>query len=97
MKVGFIALAYRTILDPFDGAPPGLQVVLEVVFVLFGALCGWIAFDTRQALTKLLSLGPPSRLKINPNRKIWIWFYRIDGFVVFAGVVVTLVSHWFRH
>jgi len=85
---------HRSIPDPFAGAPPALQIALQIVFVLFGALCAWIAFDTRRALRKLVSLGPPSRLKINPERPLWIWFYRIDAVAVSASVVVTLLAHW---
>jgi len=86
---------HRLIPDPFAGAPPGLQIALQIAFVLFGALSAWIAFDTRRALRKLVSLGPPSRLKINPDRPVWIWFYRIDAVVVLVGVVASLFSHWF--
>ena len=86
---------YRMISDPFIGQPQGFQIVMQIIYVLFGTLCGWIAFDTRRALVKLVSLTPPSRLRIDPNRVAWIWFYRFVAIIALVGVATTLLSHWF--
>ena len=87
---------HQLIPDPFVGAPSGIKIVLESLFILFGSLCGWIALDTRRALAKLVAFTPgPAWLKIDPRREAWIWFYRIDAAIVFTGVILILAEHWF--
>jgi hypothetical protein len=82
--------------DPLKPFPAAIVEPVLIAFAVFvQALCGWNAFDTQPALRKMVSLGPPSRLKINPDRPAWIWFYSIDAAVVLIGVIYILAAHWF--
>jgi hypothetical protein len=87
--------------------PPDILDVPDAVsfwvvraMLLIAALVGaWLAFDTRRALKVMVEFAarrsPLSRrLSINPENVGWIWFYRIDGAVVLAGVVWTFALHY---
>ena len=73
---------------------------VRLIFLLAAALGAWLAFDTRRALKVMVAFtarrSPLSRrLSINPENAGWIWFYRIDGAVVLAGVVWVFAQHYF--
>jgi hypothetical protein len=74
--------------------------VVRGMLLFAAALGAWLAFDTRRALKVMVAFtarrSPLSRrLSINPENAGWIWFYRIDGAVVLAGVVWVFAQHYF--
>jgi len=79
--------------------PVGFWVV-RVILVLAAVVGGWLAFDTRRSLRLLVEFGKrrsplARRFPINPEKAGWIWFYRIDGAVVFTGVLRIFARHYF--
>jgi len=68
--------------------------------LLLGALVGaWLTFDTRRALKMMVEFGSRSspfvrRWSIHPEKTGWIWFYRIDGAIVVAGVLWIFAQHY---
>jgi hypothetical protein len=73
--------------------------VVRVMLLMAAALGAWLAFDTRRALKVMVAFAarrsPLSRrLSINPEKVGWIWFYRIDGAVVLAGLVWMFAEHY---
>jgi hypothetical protein len=71
----------------------------RAVLLVAAAVGAWLTFDTRRALTKMVRfaerwspIGP--RWSINPEKAVWIWFYRIDGAVVLAGVTWMFAQHY---
>jgi hypothetical protein len=79
--------------------PVGFWAV-RVMLLLAAVLGGWLAFDTRRVLKMMVEfssrLSPlAKRMSINPERAVWIWFYRIDGAVVLAGVIWIFSWHYF--
>jgi hypothetical protein len=80
--------------DMFDFWP------VRVLLFLAAALGAWLAFDTRRALRTMVEFGArmsprARRWSINPENAGWIWFYRIDGAMVLAGVVWFFAAHYF--
>jgi hypothetical protein len=74
--------------------------VVRAMLLLAAALGAWLAFDTRRALKVMVAFAARQsplgrRLSINPENLGWIWFYRIDGAVVLAGVVWMFAEHYF--
>ena len=72
---------------------------VRVMLVLAASVGAWLALDTRRALKKMVVLGERlqpyrRRWSINPERPAWIWFYRIDGAVVFVGVIWIFAQHY---
>lgn len=71
------------------------------VMLLFAAVLGaWLAFDTRRALRVMVAFAArrsliSRRLSVNPENAGWVWFYRVDGAVVLAGVVWVFAQHYF--
>jgi hypothetical protein len=66
---------------------------------LIALLCAWIMVNTRRTMNWLARLGPTSlpwreTSIAMANKSGWIWFYRIDCAVIFAGIALTLISHW---
>jgi hypothetical protein len=69
----------------------------RLFFLLAAALGAWLAFDTRRALKVIVAFSarraPLARwLSFNPENAGWIWFYRIDGALVLAGVVLIFAQ-----
>ena len=74
--------------------------VVRAMLLLAAALGAWLAFDTRRALRVMVEFAARRsalgrRWSINPENAGWIWFYRIDGAVVLAGVVWMFADHYF--
>ena len=93
----FVIGASQDVLDLPD--PVGFWAV-RVLLLFAAVLGGWLAFDTRRALktmAKFASRWSPlaERWSINPHRVGWIWFYKIDGAVVLAGVIWIFSRHYF--
>jgi len=66
---------------------------------LIALLCAWVMLNTRRTMNWLARLGPTSwpmreTSIAMANKSGWIWFYRIDCAVIFAGIALTLISHW---
>jgi len=78
---------------------PFLDFWMARVVLLVAAIIGaWLTFDTRRALTRVVQFAERwsplgRRWSINPEKAAWIWFYRIDGAVVLAGVVWVFAQH----
>jgi hypothetical protein len=73
---------------------------VRIMLLLAAVLGGWLAFDTRGALKTMVEFSSrlshlAKRLSINPERAGWVWFYRIDGAVVLAGVIWIFSRHYF--
>lgn len=88
--------------DPFVDVPPGFpRVMLLVMFLIAAVFSGWTVFNTQRAMIWMASLGPkwwPGRatgLRL-ANSPRWIWFYRVDCAVVFAGSALMLVTHFLK-
>ena len=73
--------------------------VVRAMFLLGAGIGAWLAFDTRRALKIMVGLGQKTalgrRLSIDPENAAWIWFYRIDGAVMFACVLWVFAQHYF--
>jgi hypothetical protein len=66
---------------------------------LVALFCAWTVLNTRRTMNWLARLGPTSwplheTSVAMANKNGWIWFYRIDCAVVFAGMALILISHW---
>jgi hypothetical protein len=88
--------------DPFVDVPPGfLRVLLFAMFSIAAVFSGWTVFNTRRAMIWMASLGPewwPGRatgIRL-ANKPGWVWFYRVDCGVVFAGSILTLITHFVK-
>ena len=86
--------------DPLDLPDAFSFRVVCVILLLAAALSAWLAFDTRRALRIIVEFAArrsplARRLSINPENSGWIWFYRVDGVVVLAGVVWMFARHYF--
>jgi hypothetical protein len=73
--------------------------VVRAMLLLAGTLGGWLAFDTRRSLRIMVEFTAGKspfrrRWSINPEKIAWIWFYRIDGAVVFVGVIWIFARHY---
>jgi hypothetical protein len=73
---------------------------VRAMLLLAAALGAWLAFDTRRALRIMVAFAErrshlSRRLAVDPENAGWIWFYRIDGAFVLAGVVWMFASHYF--
>jgi len=71
----------------------------RVVLLLAAAVGAWLTFDNHHALVKMVQFAERwsplgRRWSINPEKAGWIWFYRIDGAVVLAGVVWMFARHY---
>jgi hypothetical protein len=84
-----------------DAKPPDLLDfwVGRAMLLLAAALGAWLTFNRRRALKRMVQFASRwsrlgSRWSINPERPGWIWFYRIDGAVVLAGVVWIFVQYY---
>ena len=85
--------------DLFSDASPRVQISLQIGMALIALFCAWSIVDTRRTMNWLARLGPRSwplyETSVSmANKNGWIWFYRIDCAVIFAGIVLTLASHW---
>jgi len=74
----------------------------RLVPLLAAAVGAWLTFGTRRALTKMVQFAERwsplgRRWSINPEKPGWIWFYRVDGAVVLAGVTWMLARHYLTH
>jgi hypothetical protein len=94
-----MAPGFRFIPDPFLDAPPGFSRVIIALMLLTAIVAsGWIMCDTQRAMNWMARRGPewwPGRATAIrlANKPAWVWFYRIDGAVVFVGTILMLVSH----
>jgi hypothetical protein len=93
----FILGASQDVLD-LPG-PVGFWAV-RVMLLIAAVLGGWLAFNTRGALKRIVEfssrLSPlAKRISIDADRTVWVWFYRIDGAVVLAGVIWIFSRHYF--
>jgi hypothetical protein len=75
------------------------QISLQIGMALVALFCAWSIVSTRRTMNWLARLGPRSwplyeTSVAMANKNGWIWFYRIDCAVIFAGIVLTLASHW---
>jgi hypothetical protein len=72
---------------------------VRTVLLLMGALCAWLTFDTRRALSRIVRFVASwfpfgSRWLINPEKVVWIWFYRIDAAVVLIGIAKSFARYY---
>lgn len=85
-------MIFRDVISDFS-------IPMQMVLVACAFLCGWIVLNTRRTMNWLARLGPswwPMRetsLSM-ANKPVWIWVYRVDCAVIFAGIVTALVLHW---
>ena len=85
--------------DVISGFSIQAQISLQIGMALVALFCAWSIVNTRRTMNWLARLGPRSwplyETSVSmANKSGWIWFYRIDCAVIFAGIALTLVSHW---
>jgi hypothetical protein len=93
----FVVGASQDVLEIPD---PVIFWAVRIILLLAAVLGGWLTFDTRGALKTMVGFSSrfsplAKRSSINPERAGWIWFYRIDGAVVLAGVIWIFSRYYF--
>lgn len=85
--------------DPLADEPSGVpRVLVLAMFLIATVLSGWVMFNTQRAMIWMASRGPerwPGRATATrlAKKPVWVWLYRIDSAIVFAGCVLMLATH----